>query len=919
MKRTLLSLVLTLTLALGIFFALETPVSAATSGVTGSCTWQISGSTLTISGNGSMANYNETNLPPWLESAPSITAIRVGEGVTSIGDYAFMFCYAAEFVTLPQNSLVRIGDGAFAYAAASLLPLPSTLESIGEGAFLGAEIPYLEFPEGLTSIPPYCCSESSIGWVTLPETLEEIGENAFSHCQRLNGITLPQNLKTIGADAFWGCSLIYSVDLPDSVRAVGTSAFSANPRLPGFTVDENHPYFRSVGNCLVEKASGNLITGCSNSTIPEDAGIRTVGDYAFAYTEITNVQIPKGVTAIGEGAFCGCEYLHYARLDAPSVIVGPFAFANCLSVTELTLNKAAPVLQSTAFENTTVLAVWVEGAAPQELNSSHLPVLSSSAWHYADSICDKTCNECSSTREDKTAGHRYANACDSDCDRCGEERTVEGHTYYNVCDPDCNKCGEVRPIAGHEYDGACDETCNKCGYSRGEEAHSYLYECSSKCSACGKGRTSYHISTVPLARHTVENSTEYPFVLGSDGWYRSTNTAPGSTATFTLVSKHHCQNFTIVYEYGGETGKGTLQISYTGFDPDKTGEQTKTFGFWSDNRLTVTYTANGNIAPEDDLVRFKFICSCDPTVRQNSQIVPASCAGPVICDYCNATIKEALPHTYDSDCDEVCGVCEGVRTAPHAYESDCDTDCNACGEVRQNPAEHRYDNPCDLDCNACGATRQVSHQYDDACDSECNLCHTPRKAPHVFDSSDDLICNACSYERPPYILGDVDGNGEVDLSDAIYLLYHVNFKDTYPVNEGFLLRWPLAKEDTGPVTGSTTPNNQYVDIDVGGWANNGKISARAAEDGVVIRSGYFSDWGNLVVVDHGNGYQTYYAHLASASVSVGQNVSAGDEVGKVGATGNTSTVKLRFLLYAPVGNGGASVRVDPLSYIKQPK
>ncbi len=1058
MKRAFLSLALTLVLILGITFALDLPVSAATSGTTGSCTWQISGTILTISGNGPMADYSDTNLPPWLESAPYITAIDVREGVTSVGSYAFIYCTEVNSVLLPSYSLTRIGDGAFlmceditsfwmphtvtqlgmavfggcaklqslsistdnpVYSSAgnciveratgklvlgcrssrmyengglrsigegafmmvvadafsdftipegvttiesgafsytnAIVRLPSTLTTIGEGAFLGAEISSLQFPEGLKHIPAYCCSESSISWINLPSTLESIGENAFSYCQRLNSVTLPQNLKTIGVDAFWASDLRETITIPNSVQFIGTSAFSANSALQGFKAEETHPYFKSVGNCLVEKSSGTLISGCKNSIIPASAGIRTIGDYAFAYTEIKNVQIPEGVTAIGEGAFCGCESLNYVRFDAPSVNVGHYAFAECHTLFELTLKKNPPTFQSTTFENTTVSAVWVEGATQQELNSSHLPAFASASWHYADNICDTACNVCTTTRSDDTTGHRYTNVCDPDCNRCSQERAVEGHTYYSDCDPSCNKCAETRPVPDHVYTGACDETCNVCNYSRGAKTHPYPYKCSTKCPDCGKTRTGYHITTVPLTPHTVENSTEYPFVLDGDGWYKSTNTAAGSAATFTLVGGHHCQNFAIIYEYGGSTGKGTLQIHHSNWNativnPEETGEQTKTFGFWITNRLTVTYTANGNIAKEDDCVRFKFVCSCSPTVRRNSEIVPASCAGAVICEYCNTTVKEALPHTYDNDCDTVCNACEGSRTVSHFYDSNCDAACNACSATRTAPAPHVYDNDCDTACNACGATRQTSHKYDDACDEACNVCSETRKAPHVYDDRSDLVCNRCQYRRPPYILGDVDGNDVVDLNDAIYLLYHLNFSNTYPVEQPvdfdgsgaenlddalYLLYhvnfpdayplkekaawlWPLPAETPGTVTREYSNDHLGIDIEVGGWENNGKISALAVADGKVIRAGYYSDFGNLVVVDHGNGFSTYYAHLDSIAVSVGNVVSQGTVLGKIGATGNTTTVKLYLLMYAPAYEGGASVRTNPLYYLKHP-
>lgn len=71
----------------------------------------------------------------------------------------------------------------------------------------------------------------------------------------------------------------------------------------------------------------------------------------------------------------------------------------------------------------------------------------------------------------------------------------------------------------------------------------------------------------------------------------------------------------------------------------------------------------------------------------------------------------------------------------------------------------------------------------------------------------------------------------------------------------------------------------------------------AADTGVVIFSGWVLDswgYGVLVVLDHGNGWTTYYAHLGSTAVRCGQLVPRGGIVGTVGSTGNSSGPHLHF-------------------------
>ncbi len=71
----------------------------------------------------------------------------------------------------------------------------------------------------------------------------------------------------------------------------------------------------------------------------------------------------------------------------------------------------------------------------------------------------------------------------------------------------------------------------------------------------------------------------------------------------------------------------------------------------------------------------------------------------------------------------------------------------------------------------------------------------------------------------------------------------------------------------------------------------------AADTGVVIFSGWVDDswgYGILVVLDHGGGWTSYYAHLSSAGAGCGQTVSRGESVGAVGSTGTSSGTHLHF-------------------------
>lgn len=76
----------------------------------------------------------------------------------------------------------------------------------------------------------------------------------------------------------------------------------------------------------------------------------------------------------------------------------------------------------------------------------------------------------------------------------------------------------------------------------------------------------------------------------------------------------------------------------------------------------------------------------------------------------------------------------------------------------------------------------------------------------------------------------------------------------------------------------------------------------AADAGTVVYAGWSTvGYGNLIVLDHGNGYQTYYAHLSAILVGCGQQVAKGATIGLVGSTGRSTGPHLHFEIRGPGG------------------
>lgn len=93
-------------------------------------------------------------------------------------------------------------------------------------------------------------------------------------------------------------------------------------------------------------------------------------------------------------------------------------------------------------------------------------------------------------------------------------------------------------------------------------------------------------------------------------------------------------------------------------------------------------------------------------------------------------------------------------------------------------------------------------------------------------------------------------------------------------------------------------------------ARPSNYTIKASDNGVVTFTGWDGTYGNKIVINHNNGYETVYAHLSQIDVTVGQVVAQGSSIGIMGSTGNSTGTHLHFEVHQ---NGSV---VNPLSYLK---
>jgi len=124
------------------------------------------------------------------------------------------------------------------------------------------------------------------------------------------------------------------------------------------------------------------------------------------------------------------------------------------------------------------------------------------------------------------------------------------------------------------------------------------------------------------------------------------------------------------------------------------------------------------------------------------------------------------------------------------------------------------------------------------------------------------------------------------------------------IGDGLFI-WPTPEHYVGGYDYNPTANHPAIDI-----AGNTGHSIFAADDGVVVYSGWSNlGYGNLIVLDHGNDWQTLYAHLDAVYVGCGESIYQGATIGTMGVTGNSSGPHLHFVM------AYAGAKVNPHNFL----
>ena len=276
---------------------------------------------------------------PGKNTNTTLQEVILPEGITSIGQKAFIGCQKLTSIQLPET-VKEIGNQAFSQCnILTKINIPEGVTKIGESTFsMCTSLTSIQLPEGLTEVGRIAFANcSSLKEISIPKEVTKIEAGTFQGCTSLTSIQLPEGLTEIGSNAFYSCNSLTTINIPKGVTKIGVSTFEFCTSLPSIQLPET-----------VTEIGGSAFNYCSSLKEINIPKVTSIGNYAFAYcSSLTEISIPKAVTSIGKYAFNYCSTLKEVVLSGtndqdgfslPTVGDGAFAdtAATLLFLTDVT-------------------------------------------------------------------------------------------------------------------------------------------------------------------------------------------------------------------------------------------------------------------------------------------------------------------------------------------------------------------------------------------------------------------------------------------------------------------------------------------------------------------------------------------------------------------------------------------------------
>lgn len=347
----------------------------------------------------------------------ALTSVTIPSSVTSIGNAVFMLCSALETITLPEN-LTNIGTQAFhgcknlktvivlgetpATAHASTFNYCTALTAIyvpnaSVDAYKTAWSDYADLIVGYVQ-------PSDVSYLTFSYDDTNLISTVTDCDTSVTSVIIPKyilkdgkiyEITGIGQIAFYTCSSLTSVVIPNTVKNIWADSFNKCDSLASIVVEEGNPVFDSRDNCnaIIITSSNTLLTGCSNTVIPDGVtsihgwaflgstgltsldmpeSLVSIGDYSLYSTGLTSITLPSKLSSLGSNSFRNCASLKtVVALGTTPATIGTTVFANCTALTAIYVPYTSVEAYKTAWSDYADLIVGYDDAENSYLTYSY--------------------------------------------------------------------------------------------------------------------------------------------------------------------------------------------------------------------------------------------------------------------------------------------------------------------------------------------------------------------------------------------------------------------------------------------------------------------------------------------------------------------------------------------------------------------
>lgn len=272
---------------------------------------------------------------------------------------------AFDSVNLAPNYPVFLKQDALLITAVDLQPNPSSNSSsifYNRGLKTFNEFRYFTNVDSILAYTFY--KQQQLTNIIIPESVTSFGEEAFTQCNSLTTVNIPYGITIIPKNCFIFCTSLTNITIPNSVLSLGKGAFDStgltNIFIPGsVTLIDNNCFNNSkISSVTLNEGLTTINSSAFHScqfletiVIPNSV---TKIDGAFENTGLTSITIGSGITTIGYFTFRDCKKLK--RINIPDTVARIYdtAFANCILLEVVMLNRITPVIiGGNAFQNTT--------------------------------------------------------------------------------------------------------------------------------------------------------------------------------------------------------------------------------------------------------------------------------------------------------------------------------------------------------------------------------------------------------------------------------------------------------------------------------------------------------------------------------------------------------------------------------------